>query len=102
MKETTRLGPFAVERQIGRGGMGRGYRGSHRETGVPVAIEVIHREAGGGARDRFHEEVQAHAGLVHPGFVYLFEYGEVDEAAAGGGSDLEEGSPFVAMELADR
>jgi serine/threonine protein kinase/tetratricopeptide (TPR) repeat protein len=97
----TRLGPFTVDQKIGEGGMGAVYRGTHLETDVPVAIKVIHREAGRGARDRFHEEVQAHAGLVHPGIVYLFEYGQVDESAAEG-AGLEPGSPFVAMELADR
>ena len=102
MIDDTRLGPFTVDQKIGEGGMGAVYRGTHRETDVPVAIKVIHREAGRGARDRFHEEVQAHAGLQHPGIVYLFEYGEVDKAAARVGTGLEAGSPFVAMELADR
>jgi serine/threonine protein kinase/tetratricopeptide (TPR) repeat protein len=102
MTHDTRLGPFTVDHQIGEGGMGAVYRGTHRGTDVPVAIKVIHQRATEGARDRFHEEVQAHAGLLHPGIVYLFEYGEVDESAALDETGLEAGSPFVTMELADR
>lgn len=50
MSNTTRLGPFVVEEQIGEGGMGRVYRGTHRETEVPVAIKVIHQRSADGVR----------------------------------------------------
>lgn len=82
--------------------MGIIYRGTHLETGLPVAIKVIDRAAGGALGRRFPEEVQAHAGLLHPGIVYLFEYGLVDrDAAEASEGELPEGSPYVVMEMAD-
>lgn len=79
------------------------YRGEHRTTGVPVAVKVIRQNPRGDAGRRFHEEVRAHAGLQHPGVVYLFDYGELTpETAETLGYELQPGTPFVAMELADR
>lgn len=102
MEVTTTLGSFELGARIGEGGMGVVYRGRHRKTGVPVAIKVIRRSADEHARRRFHREVQAHAGLLHPGVVYLFEYGAIDASTAkSSGGELREGNPFVAMELAD-
>ncbi|MFB6350813.1 MAG: serine/threonine-protein kinase, partial [Bradymonadaceae bacterium] len=104
MRESVSLGAFSVSDQIGRGGMGTVYRGKHRETGLPVAIKVVRGMTDRRrARERFHREVQAHASLVHPGIVYLFEYGEVDAATAKrSGGELRAGMPYVVMELADR
>ncbi len=103
MNAPARLGPFTLETRIGEGGMGTVYRGDHRTTDVSVAIKVIRRIADREDRRRFHREVQAHAGLLHPGIVYLFEYGEVDaEAKADSDARLTAGNPYVAMELADR
>lgn len=97
------LGPFDLAERIGEGGMGALYRAIHRETGVPVAIKVIRRAVDAAARRRFHEEIQAHAGLQHPNVVYLFEYGNIDaEAASSSADELRPGDPFVAMELAER
>lgn len=95
------LGSFEVYDEIGAGGMGAVYRGEHRETGVPVAVKVVKRMAGEEAREKFHEEVQAHARLRHPGIVYLFEYGEIEEKG-GVAQRLGAGNPYVAMELADQ
>jgi serine/threonine protein kinase/tetratricopeptide (TPR) repeat protein len=95
------LGSFEVHDEIGAGGMGAVYRGEHRETEVPVAVKVVKRMAGEGAREKFHEEVQAHARLRHPGIVYLFEYGEVEDKG-GVARRLGAGNPYVAMELADQ
>ncbi len=82
--------------------MGSVYRGHHRETGVEVAIKLIDRAIGEQDRQDFHREVQAHTGLVHPGIVYLFEYGTVPrEIEVRAGDELSEASPYVAMELAD-
>lgn len=98
----TRLGLFEVGECIGQGGMGRVFRARHSTTGVPVAIKVIRGGVDDGSKSDFHREVQAHAGLAHPGVVYLFDYGTVDKEAAAGRSDGElwADSPYVAMELA--
>ncbi len=103
MTQTIRLGPFEVGERLGEGGMGAVYRARHCETGVVVAVKLIRGSMGEDARQRFHREVQAHAGLLHPGVVYLFEYGVVsEEAALASGHEFVAQSPFVAMELADR
>ncbi len=102
MTTSLQLGPFTLSEQIGEGGMGAVYRGRHRRMGVDVAVKVLRQMTDPKLQQLFHREVQAHAGLNHPGVVYLFEYGRIDEqAAAACGNDLEAGSPFVAMELAD-
>ena len=97
---TIRCGAFDLVEPVGEGATGVVYRGRHRETGAEVAVKVIRQSMGAEVRSLFHREVQAHAGLVHPGVVYLFEYGELEE---GGWEDdeLAAGNPFVAMEMAD-
>lgn len=80
--------------------MGAVYRAVHRKTGVAVAIKVILQGMNQRTRNQFHREVQAHAALVHPGIVYLFEYGEIPDGETDG--ELGVGRSFVAMELADR
>lgn len=50
MEHTVRIGPFDVGPRPGEGGMDTVYRGEHRNTGVPIAIEVIWRQADGDAR----------------------------------------------------
>ncbi|MFU8805226.1 MAG: protein kinase domain-containing protein, partial [Bradymonadaceae bacterium] len=95
------VGPFELWGEIGAGGMGRVFKGQHPQTGVEVAVKVISRGADEQSRQRFRREVQAHAGLIHPNVVYLFEYGTVSaESARASGGNLVEDSPFVAMELA--
>lgn len=102
LEEPVRVGPFLLEEHLGDGGMGTVYGGAHVETDVGVAAKVIRRRADADARGRFHEEVQAHAGLLHPGIVYLFEYGTIDsEAAERVGGNFAAGNPYVAMEFAD-
>lgn len=97
------IGAFTIEELLGAGGMGAVYRGTHRETGTTVAVKVVHQPTDPEHRRRFHAEVQSHARLIHPGVVYLFEYGTVDEqTAAASGDVLNEGWPYVAMEFAER
>lgn len=99
-----KLGPFALERPIGRGGMAEVWAGHHIAQGVPVAVKVI---TSAKARvdhflTAFQNEVRAVAGLDdHPGIVMVFDHGEVDHDAAHASlGALVEGSPFLAMELA--
>ncbi len=104
MTPTVELGPFEVGELLGEGGMARVYRARHRQTAMEVAVKVIGGErADDHARELFRREVQAHAGLLHPHIVHLFEYGRVGAAARDGANgEFVAGSPFVAMELAER
>ena len=103
MDTTFSIGSFLVTGRIGDSSTASVYRGSHPETGVPVAIKSIGPITEPGWRRRFHREVQAQAALEHPGITYLFEYGEVTpEAVEASGGELVEGTPYVAMQFADR
>ncbi len=103
MDDTIALGPFVVGPCIGRGGMGKVFEAGHTDTGTPVAIKVIAGDGDRASRQAFHREVQAHAGLVHPGVIYLFDYGTIDEEAArASGGVLSARDSYVAMELAER
>ncbi len=85
------LGPYKVERMLGRGGMGTVYQGVHVKSGEAVAIKVI---AAGIAnnmrfRRRFAAEVETLKRLKHPNVVQLVGYGE------------EQGLLFYSMEYVD-
>ncbi len=83
------LGPYAIVRTLGRGGMGAVYEGVHRETQERVAIKVLSPAYmdDPGFRDRFSLEIQALKTLTHPNIVRLTGYGE------------QEGRLFYTMEL---
>jgi serine/threonine protein kinase len=83
------LGPYQVQKLIGRGGMGSVYQGIHTKSGESVAIKVI---ASGIAnqprfRRRFAAEIEALKRLKHPNIVSLVGYGE------------EQGMLFYSMEF---
>ena len=70
---------FAIEQEIGRGGMAVVYRAHDRHLDRFVAIKVLspHLSHSLGA-ERFQREIALMAKLVHPGIVALFDSGEVD------------------------
>ena len=83
-----RLGEFRLIRQLGRGGMGVVYLAEQDRLQRTVALKLMHPETMyfPNARERFEREVQAAAGLRHPGIVPVHTFGEAD------------GVPFYAME----
>ena len=98
-------GSFELVEPVGEGGMATVWRARHRRQAFPVALKVIggpkaHEPA---YHDKFRREVQAQARLDHPGIATVFEYGtistEADEASEG---ELVAGSPYFALEFADR
>jgi len=94
----TRAGAFALQSELGRGGMGAVWRAVHVRSGLPVAIKVVTAER---AREpgfvaAFRAEARAVAGLDHPGIVRLLDYGELGDDVDG---ELVAGSPWMAMEL---
>ncbi len=95
-----RLGGFALERLIGRGGMAEVWLGRHPRVERPAAIKVITRGRAHDPRFRagFRREVRAVAGLDHPGIVPVLDAGVVPPGAEA----LVPGSPWLAMELAER
>jgi len=97
------LGPFVLHAPVGRGSMGSVWQGVHSERRVPVAVKVMSAAALAEpvALEGFRTEVRAIARLRHPGIVRIFDQGRIDATARrAAGGRLEEGSPYLAMELA--
>ena len=69
------IGPYPVEAEIGRGGMGIIFRGRDPKLGRPVAIKVLPEEvAKDPARvDRLRQEAMALAALNHPNILTVYD-----------------------------
>jgi tRNA A-37 threonylcarbamoyl transferase component Bud32 len=86
------LGRYRIERELGRGAMGRVFLAFDTEIHRRVAIKTIQAfealpEADRKeARERFLREARAAGRLLHPGIVTIFDVGEAD------------GIPYLAME----
>jgi serine/threonine-protein kinase len=77
----TQLGPYRLERILGRGGMGAVYVGLNQETGERAAVKVLNPVLADDAsfRERFKSEIETLKKLLHPHIVQLFGYGEQDD-----------------------
>src|SRR3974390_3319386 len=69
--EGQKLGPYQIDRLIGKGGMGEVYRGTGHRLNRPVAIKVPSREF----NDRFEREARAISALNHPNSCTLYDIG---------------------------
>ncbi len=76
----TDLGPYRIERVLGRGGMGVVYLAEQRELGRKVALKLLPDELAQDAdfRARFERESRLAAAIDHPNVIPLYEAGEVD------------------------
>lgn len=71
---------YAVESEIGRGGMATVYLAEDLKHHRQVAIKVLHPElAVAVGTDRFLREIEILAGLQHPHILPLYDSGEADE-----------------------
>jgi tetratricopeptide (TPR) repeat protein len=67
---------YAVERELGRGGMGTVYLALDRKHGRPVAIKVLPREVAAAlGPERFLREIEIAARLTHPHILPLHDSG---------------------------
>ncbi|MFM7719017.1 MAG: protein kinase domain-containing protein, partial [Actinomycetota bacterium] len=73
-------GRYRVERELGRGGMARVYRGTDTVLGRPVAIKLLAAQYAEDADfvARFRREAQAAARLNHPNLVGVYDTGTDD------------------------
>ncbi len=80
----TSLGPYELERPLGRGGMGEVWRATHRAQRVSVAIKVLTGDRTREERFRraLRAEIRAVAALNHPNIARIYDHGEVPEGAA--------------------
>ena len=86
-----RLGPYRIDKLLGRGGMGTVYAGTHEETGERAAIKALSLTLAddGNFRERFAAEIETLKQIEHPNIVRLYGEGEQD------------GQLFYVMELVD-
>src|SRR5262245_9484599 len=81
-------GPWIVERELGRGGMGAVYGVVHEEIGKRAALKVMHgRLVSGGSAERILLEAKVVNAVGHPNIVDIFETGT-----------LGDGRPYILME----
>ncbi len=70
-------GRYAIERELGRGGMATVFAARDLKHDRPVALKVLRPELHLGA-ERFLQEIRVTAQLQHPHIVPLFDSGEAD------------------------
>lgn len=82
------VGPYRIERLLGRGGFSDTFLAHHGDTGQEVALKVphLHRADDAEFRARFYQEAQLGARLTHPNLVRILDPGH------------ETGRPYLAME----
>ncbi len=86
-----RVGPWLIEREIGRGGMGVVYLARHSDYPKAAALKVMHPWLDAELlRTRFRRERDILAGLEHAGIARLHD-----------GGTAEDGTPFLAMEYVE-
>src|SRR4051812_10290457 len=90
------VGRYAVEREIGAGGMATVYLARDTRHNRRVALKVLKPDLGAAlGPERFLSEIQVTANLQHPNLLPLFDSGEVKDSRPGGGSLLYYVMPFV-------
>jgi serine/threonine protein kinase len=72
------IGPYVVERLLGRGGMGAVYRACPRAGGEPVALKVLLPQmvVDDAAQEIFLREIEVTRALRHPRIVSLLDFGK--------------------------
>lgn len=82
-----RIGPYKIQREIGRGGMAIVYLAEHRATHEQVALKVLPRQFTFDPEflDRFRREAQTARGLNHPAIAAVLDHGDDDD------------QPYIAM-----
>jgi len=96
--EARRMGAYALERCLGRGGMGEVWLGRHAMLARPAAVKLVRSDRVGAhgvhesevMLERFEREAQTTAGLRSPHTVNLYDFGVA-----------EDGTFYYVMELLD-
>jgi predicted Ser/Thr protein kinase len=78
--ERTRIGPYVVRGELGRGGMGVVYLAEDIRLGRTVALKALPGLAAGDSlrRERLRREARAAAALSHPGIAVVYALEEFD------------------------
>jgi serine/threonine-protein kinase len=75
-----RLGPYVIDQELGRGGMGRVFLAHEEPGGNLAAVKVLAPELAQdtGFLQRFQREIEALSQLDHPNIVHFFQAGFQD------------------------
>jgi serine/threonine protein kinase len=92
---TRRLGQYVLVEEIGKGGMGRVWKGWDTKLTRWTAIKFLNEESLEDVR-RFEREAKLAARLRHPNIAAIYEVGEVPPQRHG-----QSPSPYIAMEYID-
>lgn len=89
--EATRVGPYVLIRELGRGGMSTVYEARHAELGKRVALKMLAQDIAHNpvARERFAREGRAAVRIRHPNVVDVTDVG------------VCEGAPYLVLELVE-
>jgi eukaryotic-like serine/threonine-protein kinase len=93
-------GRYAIEGNLGEGGMGLVYRVRHTQLAKQFALKVISPAFAKDekARERFNVEAQLASEISHPNIVSVVDFGEDEELGAYMVMELVEGEPFMFAE----
>jgi eukaryotic-like serine/threonine-protein kinase len=91
-------GRYALDGQLGEGGMGHVYRARHIQLGKAFALKIISPAFAGdnAARARFNQEAKLASEISHPNIVSVVDFGEDAQFGAYMVMDLVEGESLVA------
>ena len=70
------LDEYAIEAELGRGGMGVVYRAFDPRLRRHIALKLMHQEATAANLTRFRDEAQVTAQLQHPSIVPIYDIGQ--------------------------
>ena len=76
----TRLGPYAITKVIGKGGMGEVYQATDTRLDRTVAVKVLphYVSSDPGLKQRFDREAKTISSLNHPHICALYDVGSQD------------------------
>lgn len=74
------VGPYRVDAELGRGGMGTVYRATQAGLNRPVALKILDPRLAADHVfvERFHREAAILASLDSPHIIQIFDHGEID------------------------
>ena len=95
-------GRYAIDGQLGEGGMGQVYRARHLQLGKAFALKIISPTFAldGAARARFNEEAKLASEISHPNLVSVVDFGEDAQFGAYMVMELVEGEPLIGQHAA--